>query len=274
MICWLNGAFLDIASSRIDPRDRGFLLGDGVFETMLAEAGLVRRVRRHLARLHRAAELLAIPLPFKDDEILDAMQHLLVENQCGQGRAALRLTLTRGVGARGVTPPDTPKPLLLITAASAPPPPEHLRVILATYVRNEKSISSRIKSLNYLDNIMARREAALRGADEALMCNSAGALAGASAANVFVVYDNVIFTPSLDEGALPGVMRAVVIDAAKDLNIPLREARIDLAALDAAAEIFLTNALIGVCPLVEIDGRAIKPGSLTGALRQRAAKMD
>lgn len=274
MICWLNGAFVDIEGARIDPRDRGFLLGDGVFETMLADDGLVRRAGRHFARLHGAAAMLAIPIPSTDDEILDAMQRLLIENQCQQGRAALRLTLTRGTGARGVAPPDTLKPLLLITAASAPPPPEHLRVILATYVRNEKSVSSRIKSLNYLDNIMARREAALRGADEALMCNSAGALAGASAANLFVVHDNVIFTPSLDEGALPGVMRAVVIDAANALNIPLRETRIELAALDAAAEVFLTNALISVCPLVEIDGRAIKPGSLTGALRQRAAKMD
>lgn len=274
MLCWLNGAFADIEHARIDPRDRGFLLGDGIFETLLAENGFIRRLPRHLARLRAAAELIAIPIGFTDDEILAAMQRLLLENQFANGRAALRLTLTRGAGARGVAPPDNPAPTLLITASAAPPPPVQMRVILSRYIRNEKSVSSRIKSLNYLDNVLARRETVLCGADEALMRNGAGALASASSANLFVVLEGVLLTPALDQGALPGIMRAVVMEAARDLKIPLRETRIEMASLDMAAEIFLTNALIGVCPLVAIDGRAIASGPVTDVLRQRTARMD
>lgn len=274
MICWLNGAWVDVEGARIDPRDRGLLLGDGIFETMLAENGGIRRLPRHLARLRAAAALIAIPIPHADEEIKAAMQRLLAENQLANGRAALRLTLTRGPGARGVAPPPHPAPTVLITAAAALPPPDQVRAIVSSQIRNEKSVSTRIKSLNYLDNVLARREASLRGADEALMCNSSGGLASASSANLFTVRGGKLFTPPPEEGALPGIMRAVVIEAARDLNIPLREARIEIASLAMAEEIFLTNALTGVCPVAEMDGRAIDPGPVTQLLRLHTARMD
>lgn len=261
MKCWLNGVFRPVEEARIAPNDRGFLLGDGIFETLLAENGAVRHAEAHLARLSDAANLLGIPEIFPAAEIVAAMARLLQENQLMQGRAALRLTLTRGEGARGVAPPADARPTLLLTAAAIPPAPASMRAIVSTYVRNEKSVSSRIKSLNYLDNIMARSEAAARNADEALMRNSLGHLASASAANIFIVANGVLRTPSVEEGALPGIMRAIVLRAAGAQQITVREGGISMVELGEAAEAFLTNALIGVCPLVEIGGRQLSDGA-------------
>jgi len=270
MKCWLNGVFCAVKDARIAPEDRGFLLGDGIFETLLAVDGEARHAGEHLMRLIGAARLLGIPLPYSQAAIVDAMQRLLRENGLQQGRAALRLTLTRGVGARGVAPPADAKPTLLLTAVSIPPPPSSLRATVSSYVRNEKSVSSRIKSLNYLDNIMARNEAMNRRVDEALMCNSSGNLASASAANLFLVTDGILRTPSVAEGALPGTTRARVLQAAAAQHIEVREGGVTRDTLKEAAEVFLTNALIGVCPLVEIDGNPVGrcvEGPLTHRLR-------
>lgn len=266
MNCWLNGALLDVEQARIDPRDRGFLLGDGIFETLLAENGALRHARRHLARLHAAARLLAITMPYPDAEIIAALASLLDKD-----RIALRITLTRGTSGRGLAPPENPRPSLLITAAAAPPPPQAMRAVITSQIRNEKSLTSQIKSLNYLDNVMARREAMLRGADEAVLCNTAGRIACASAANIFIVRDNIILTPALGEGALAGIVRGIVIQAASGLNIPQHQTRLERADVLAADEIFLTNALIGVCPVLSLEGRAFAPGPVTAILRDATA---
>lgn len=268
MICWLNGVYENIEQVRIDPRDRGFLLGDGIFETMLAVDGAVHHAKQHLARLSGAAELLGIPMPFSNVEITDAMMNLLKVNHLTLGRAALRLTLTRGVGARGVAPPSEAAPTILMTVVSAPPPPVQMRGIISSYVRNEKSVSSRIKSLNYLDNILARNEAAQKGADEALMCNGSGDIVCASAANIFIAADGVLYTPPVGNGALAGIMRGIVMEAAMAQDIPYHEAPISRAALANASEAFLTNALIGVCPLIWIDGLPVGSGE-TGPITRR-----
>ncbi len=268
MICWLNGVFCPIEQARIDPRDRGFLLGDGVFETLLAVDGTMLHANRHLARLSGAAELLGITIVFSESEISAAMINLLKENQLVSGRVALRLTLTRGVGARGVAPPLEVAPTILMTAVSAPPPPPHMRAMISSYVRNEKSISSRIKSLNYLDNVMARHEAVLQGVDEALMCNTNGDIACASTANLFMVADGALYTPSLNAGALSGIMRGIILEAALTQNVPIIEGPITRAALSRADEAFLSNALIGICPLIEIDGAPVGSG-VTGPITRR-----
>lgn len=262
MICVLNGKFFSVEDAHIDVRDRGFLLGDGIFETMLAVDGVVRHDSRHLARLFDAAAQLGLSVPVKKSEITALLRRLLHENQLGEGRAALRLTLTRGIAKRGLAPPLQTAPTLLITAAAAPPPPLHMRAMLSSYVRSEKSICSQIKTLNYLDNIMARNQAAQRGVDEALMRNGAGNVACASAANIFVVTDGVLCTPMVEDGALAGIMRSVVLDAARDMDIAVREGSVTPGALASASEIFLTNALIGVCPLIEIDGSPVGDGGI------------
>ncbi|MEQ1890788.1 MAG: aminotransferase class IV [Alphaproteobacteria bacterium] len=270
MICWLNGVLGPIEDARIDPGDRGFLLGDGIFETLLAVDGAVRHGPKHLARLSGASGILGLSVPYPKIEIMAAMLQLLHVNQLRLGRSALRLTLTRGAGARGVAPPAQAACTILLTAVSLPPPPLYMRAIVSSCIRSENSISSRIKSLNYLDNIMARKEAAQRGVDEAVMRNSAGNIASASSANIFVVADGALYTPAIGDGALPGIMRAIVLEAAAGLKIPADEGPLTPDGLKSASEIFLTNALIGVCPLIELDGAPVGTGAMgpvTGKLR-------
>lgn len=260
MICYLNGHLCPIEEARIDPRDRGFLLGDGIFETLLAVDGSVQRGPAHLARLFRSAAQLGLPVAFPKIEIMAMMMRLLRENNLLTERAVLRMTLTRGVGARGVAPPTDSAPTFLLTAAPLGSPPQSMRAINSAHIRNEHSISARIKSLNYIDNILARWDAMQSGADEALMRNSAGNIACASAANIFIVADGALYTPSLGDGALPGILRAAVIEAAAARNIVLHEGPVAPAMIATATEIFLTNALIGVCPLIEIGGMPVGGG--------------
>lgn len=272
MICALNGILHPVEDAHIDARDRGFLLGDGIFETMLAVDGAVRHGTRHLARLFSAAAGLGFSSPISKIEIMAIMLRLLNANQLRHGRAVLRLTLTRGIAARGLAPPPQCAPTLLITAAPALAPPQNMRATISSHVRSEQSISSQIKSLNYLDNIMAMNDAAHKGLDEALMCNSVGNIACASAANIFVMSDGVLCTPAPRDGALAGVMRSIVLETAREMGIALREGPVTRDALATASEIFLTNALIGVCPLLEIDGNRVGAGAVgpvTGSMRVR-----
>ena len=174
---WLNGDLVAADAARIDPRDRGFLLGDGVFETFAAADGYVYRLAEHLARLHTGAALLGIPVPVDDDDVGRAVQAVLEANGLARGRAALRLTLSHGVGPRGLLAPADPHPTLLLTATAASAPPEAMTATTASVRRNEHSPTASIKHMSYLDNIIARNEAARSGADEALMLNTAGNIA-------------------------------------------------------------------------------------------------
>ncbi len=269
MIVWLNGRLCPADEARIDPRDRGLLLGDGVFETLLARAGRMFRFADHMARLRRGADVLGLPPP--PDGIESAVRATLVANRLDEGNAAVRITLTRGPGTRGLLPPAAPNTTLLVTAVKAASAPGPAAAVITAQRRNEHSPTCRIKSLNYLDNVLARREAAKRGADEALMLNAAGALACASAANLFLVENGALVTPSLAQGALPGVTRAAVIELAAADAIPVHEEAVTPERLFAAAEAFVTNSLIGLRPLVTADGRPIgngAPGPLTRTLQR------
>ncbi len=263
---WLNGDLIAADAARIDPRDRGFLLGDGVFETFAATDGYVYRLAEHLERLSAGATVLGIPLPTNDIEC--AVQTVLEANDLAQGRAALRLTLSHGVGPRGLLAPADPHPTLLLTATAASAPHEAMTAVTVTVRRNEHSPTASIKHMSYLDNIIARNEAARSGADEALMLNTAGNIAEASAANVFAIDSGgTLVTPALAEGALPGVTRRAVIELAAGLDIGVREIILSIERLAEADEAFLTNSLIGVCPLVALDGRPIGDGAAGPATR-------
>ena len=270
---WLNGDLIAADAARIDPRDRGFLLGDGVFETFAATDGYVYRLAEHLERLSTGATVLGIPLPTNDIEC--AVQTVLEANDLAQGCAALRLTLSHGVGPRGLLAPADPHPTLLLTATAASAPPEAMTAVTVTVRRNEHSPTASIKHMSYLDNIIARNEAARSGADEAIMLNTAGNIAEASAANVFAIDSGgTLVTPALAEGALPGVTRRAVIELAAGLDIGVREIILSIERLAEADEAFLTNSLIGVCPLVALDGRPIgdgAPGPATRALKNAYA---
>lgn len=247
MIVNLNGTLMKAATARIDPTDRGFILGDGLFETMLAQTGQIPRLPAHLHRLRAGARVLRLPLCMTDAE-LNAQLHATLAAS-GLSAAVLRLTITRGPADRGLLPPMHPVPTVLITAGPLPPPSPPVRAAIATTTRrNQHSPLSRIKSLNALDNILACQEAADRGVEEAVLLNVVGRLAETTIANLFLLIDGAVLTPPVTDGALPGVMRADVMARVGAVEAPLT-----LADLFQATEIFLTNAL-GVRGLVAVDG--------------------
>ncbi|MEP9378974.1 aminotransferase class IV [Aquabacter sp. CN5-332] len=259
MKVWLNGAVLDADAACIAPGDRGFTLGDGLFETMQARDGVVLRLDAHLARLARSAAVIDLNLPAVDFPA--ALAATLAANGLASG--VLRLTVTRGSGPRGVLPPAAPVPTVLITAAplAAPAPPARL-VIAQITRRNEFSPLSGIKSLNYLDNILARQEAAARGADDAVLLNTQGRVAETTIANLFVVCGGEMLTPPLGEGSLPGVMRAEV------LRLGAVERALMPEDLVRAEEIFLTSSL-GIRSVGEMEGRSLSDFATADAMRAK-----
>jgi branched-chain amino acid aminotransferase len=252
-VVWLNGVLLDSAVARIDPADRGFTLGDGVFETIRAVGGVPAHVARHFTRMRDGAAVLGIAVPYGDDALFDALCAVLRENALPD--AALRLTLTRGPAARGVLPVGDGQPTVLIGAGPLPGTLPPARVIVAQRTRrNEFSPLSRIKSLNYLDSILARREAAEAGADDALLLNTRGALAEASAANAFLRLDGQWLTPSVGDGALPGIARGLLLEAGVAVGGQLSSEA--LARCDAG---FVANSL-GTRRLAAIGDRGMDLG--------------
>ncbi|GGF24756.1 2-keto-4-methylthiobutyrate aminotransferase [Aliidongia dinghuensis] len=250
MTVWLNGNLVAGPAARIDPADRGFTLGDGLFETIRAEAGQAVGLDRHLARLRQGAALLGIPVAWADQAIGSAIERLLAE--LGLGSAAVRVTLTRGPAPRGVLPPAAPEPTLLITAGPLPGPAAPAHAVLATGTRrNEFSPLTRVKSLNFLDNVLARREAAERGADEALLLNTRGDLTEATIGNLFIEAGGQLVTPPVTDGVLPGVMRARLLEVCGAVERTI--APPDLFAADAA---LISNAL-GLRAIASVDRRPI-----------------
>lgn len=233
--------------------DRGLTLGDGLFETVLAEDGILRLWDEHVARLVRGCATLGLPAPA--GEVLErAAGQALTDVGLLGGRAAVRLSWTAGSGGRGLDRPTTPEPRLVVQAAPAPLPSGPARLATVSIRRNPTSPTSRLKTLAYLDPVLARREAVLAGADEALMLDTEGRVACAGAANVFWLAEGVLHTPALDCGVLDGIIRARVIAAAP---CEVAETRAGREALDEVEAIFLTNSLIGVRAVSSLDGRAI-----------------
>jgi branched-chain amino acid aminotransferase/4-amino-4-deoxychorismate lyase len=253
----------------IPPDDRGFTLGDGLFETVLAEAGVLARPEAHLDRL--AAGCAAIGLPSPDrGEMLRLIRQAVADAGLGERRAAVRLTLTAGSGGRGLDRPAPVSLRLAATAAPAPKPGTPARIVTARVRRNDQSPAARLKTLSYLDNVLARAEARAAGADEALMLNTRGAIACAAAANLFWIAEGRLFTPQLACGVLAGTMRARVIGLAAGLGVTAEEVAAGPEALAAAEAVFLTNALIGVREVIALDGRALAPHALVQRLAAEA----
>lgn len=255
MTFWLNGVFKE-ETAAIDIADRGFLLGDGVFETILLVDGVPAFLAAHLERMGGGAAALGIEAALDEKEIEGVLAELAWRNGAQKGFASARLTLTRGAGARGLAAAKgaaTPTFLATVSVYAPPEASSPARLIVSRHRRNELSAATRWKTLNYLDNILARMEAAEAGADDALMLNSAGRAACASAANVFFVIAGAVVTPPAREGALAGIVRRVLLENAKAAGVEIKEAPVD--ARDAeGAPLFLSNSLIG-----------LRPGFLSGA---------
>lgn len=248
---WCNGVLRPHGETRIAPDDRGFTLGDGLFETIRVHAGAVLHVARHLARLRDGAGRLGIPIMRDDASIGAALTATASANALQQG--SLRLTVSRGPAARGLASPQDPRPTMLISAGGLSDLSPVRAIIADSTRRNEFSLLSRIKSLNYLDGVLARREAEAAGAAEAILLNTGGWVAEATAANLVVMLDGELLTPPVDHGALPGIARGLLI--ARGV---VTEAPITPEALHDAGAI-LTCSSLGVRLITTLDGRAVPP---------------
>ena len=240
----------------ISQDDRGLLLGDGLFETMLAVDGVLPYLPAHLDRM--AAGCAVLNLPFERSQA----ERLVREAAPAAGRFAVRLTLTAGSGGRGLDRPAAPVPRLFATAAPTAPPTAPAALIVAETRRNEGSPTARLKTLAYLDSVLARAEARAAGADEAVMLNNRGEVACAAAANLFWIEGGRLFTPRLDCGVLAGITRARLM-----ASRPVEEVAVGIQALERADAVFLTNSLIGARPVSRLGDRTFGEHPLAGEVR-------
>lgn len=247
--------------------DRGLLLGDGLFETLRVRDGVPADWAAHMDRMALGCAALALPAPSLE-VAWAAAQDVLSKAGLMTGPAALRITWTAGSGGRGLDRPDEAAPRLFATAAPSVPTLNPLQLIMASTRRNAGSLTSRHKTLSYLDNVLARREARLAGAGEALMLNTAGHVACASAANVFWLSEGRLLTPALDCGVLAGVTRAQVLQRASEAGLETAEVMLGPEVLGEAEAIFLTNSLMGVRGVLSLDGRQLDPSAMPAWLAQ------
>lgn len=259
-VIWHNGFF--VPDGPVFCADDRIRLGDGVFDTMLAVDGSPVFARDHFDRLHRHADVMGIVCPYAPDELIAVSADILKKNNILQGRAVIHTVLTRGAGAPGIMIPENAAPSCVMRASALmnSPPRRRAAVIARTVRRNVDSPLSRIKSLNYGDQIMALREVRQRDADEAIMLNGAGNLTCASAGNVFAVVDGTIYTPPLSDGVMDGIIRGRILSM--DLA---QERSINEADMVRAESIFITSSISGILPLDSLDGRLLSLPPLTTA---------
>jgi branched-chain amino acid aminotransferase len=272
---WLNGRLVRATEASVSVFDRSFLLGDGLFETMRATGGRLFRPERHLSRLERGAARLRMALPAAADELLGALRETVRANHLED--AALRLTISRGNGPPGLGLEGTGPPVCMIAARPFQGYPHHwydpgAASIISSVVKNEQSLLAGLKTTSYVEHVVARAEAMERGADEALLLNTRGHLVEGSGSNLFAVIAGELSTPDVESGCLPGVTREAVLKLARESGLAIREGTLLLAELIAAAEAFLTNSLLGVAPLVRVDGRSIGPGQPGPVTRKLAER--
>ncbi|CAN5323194.1 aminotransferase class IV [soil metagenome] len=247
--------------------DSGPLLGDGLFETLLWTGGDLLHLDAHLTRMAAGCKALGLP-PLDGDAARALCLAAPVEAGLRDVRAAVRLTLTAGSGGRGLDRPAVPALRLAATAAPSPAPTTPVDLMLAKTRRNEGSPAARLKTLSYVDNVLARAEARAAGADEAVMRNNHGDLTCAAAANLFWITDGRLFTPAPHCGVLEGIARGRVLDLARRLEVEVHEVATGAEALDEAQAVFLTNSLIGVRPARRFEGEAFAPHALVERLRE------
>ena len=250
-LVWFNGKRID-GPLPLDPADRGLLLGDGIFETIAIINGKALWLEEHLARLAKAAAELGIAAD------LAAIRAAIVALAGEIGFQVLRLTLTRGPTARGLAGSGD-RPGLIATLEPLPRGflMQPAKLATSTIRRNEFAPSSRLKTLSYVDAIAAAREAAARGADDALMLNTSGKAAASTIANLFLLKGGELITPDLSQGILPGIMRRAVLDLAPGLGLAPTERAVTPQELTTADAVFLTNSLRFIRPVTALDGRTL-----------------
>lgn len=286
---WINNAFIDESDASVSIRDTGLLHAIGVFTTMRATEGSVVRLGAHLKRLRDSCEALFIPLMYKDSELSNAIDELLAKNELREAR--LRLTITRGTSQNDPLHGLRVEPTAILTAAAFEPYPKEYYdkgltcIVLDQQKLNPYDIQAGHKTLDYFSRLTALREANRRGAGEALWFNVHNYLQSGSISNVFLVKSGTLVTPPTNDelhreevkaqtayprsNVLPGTTRGAVVEIAKEQGIDVRFASISISDLLDADEVFLTNSIMGVMPVVRVEKRAIgaeTPGELTRRL--------
>ena len=270
-VCWLNGALMSAHAARVPVLDHGLLYGDGVFEGIRFYRGKPFRLDAHLDRLHRSASAMRLTLPYDRETFAAAVAATIAAY--GRPDGYLRLVVTRGAGRLGLDPASCRQPNVIIIADELALVSESVRargarvVIASTRRIAPDALDPRIKSLNYLNHILARIEATNAGADEAILLNARGHVAEGTADNVFAVRDGVLLTPPVTDGALAGITRAAVIELAETSGIPWAERSLGAFDLYTAEECFLTGTGAELIPVREVDGRAL--GTCPGPVFRR-----
>ncbi len=273
MKIYLDGKFVDEADAKISVFDHGVLYGDGVFEGIRLYSGRIFRLEQHIDRLFDSAKAIMLDIPLSKAELGAACCATCRENKLVDGY--IRLVVTRGVGNLGLNPFTCKRPSIFIIAATIELYPKAVyekgvELITAATMRNHpNAVSPAIKSLNYLNNILARIEAVKAGTVEALMLNGQGFVAECTGDNVFICRGGQLQTPPASAGALNGITRATVMELAGKLGIPVSEMNLTRYDVMTADECFLTGSAAEIVPVASLDGRVIgtgKPGALTTKL--------
>ncbi len=273
---YISGKLFDKSDAKISVFDHGLLYGDGVFEGIRSYSGWVFRLKAHVDRLYESAQAIHLQIPMSREEMARAIRETLDVNKLSD--AYIRVVVTRGAGSLGLDPRKTTDPQVIIITDHISLYPEELyehglKVITAGTTRNHpNAVNPRIKSLNYLNNILGKIEATQAGCLEALMLNAQGEIAECTGDNIFVVQRGQIHTPPIDAGILEGITRGAVIELARAAGYAVIERTMHRLDVYTAEECFLTGTAAELIPVVECDGRIIgtgRPGPMTRELRQR-----
>ena len=272
MFVYLNGKIVPSKDACISVFDHGFLYGDGIYETMRVYDGVVFKIDEHLSRLYRSASLIGLNIPLDTAALKIAVYETLIANT--HKNAYVRLTISRGYGSVGLDPDFCPKPTIVIIAKELKEYPRDyyergITLILAKTRRNlKKAIDPRIKSLNFLNNILAKIEAKKAGAYEALMLNAQGVLTEGTISNVFFFRDHMLCTPSVKSGILDGITRGLIIELASRDDIPVHEGRFTTRDLLNAEEVFITNTTMEAMPVSKVNDKTYKVGKIAKHIRK------
>ena len=273
---WIDGEWHDKTTARVSVFDHGLLYGDGVFEGIRVYAGKIFKLDEHLDRLYDCAHAILLEVPIPKAEFGQVLEEAV--KRSGLTEAYIRPIITRGLGDLGIDPRNCPKPtLIVIVDKIAIWPPERYRqglsvVTAGTPIPHRESLSPRVKSLNYLCHAMAKMEANVAGADEALMLDTSGHVAEGTGQNIFVVKNRVVRTPPLHAGILAGVTRAVVMQLAREAGCEVKEEMLNRFDIYTADEAFLTGTASEIAPIRSYDGRTVGLGPAGPVTRDLMAR--
>ena len=275
MQIYVNGQYYEKEDARISVFDHGLLYGDGVFEGIRVYADRIFRLDEHLERLYESAKAIDLQIPHSVAEMTDLVLETVRRNQLAD--AYIRLVITRGVGNLGLNPYtcETPGVIIIVDKIALYPPEMYEKGLTVATVATQRNlpeaINPRIKSLNYLNNILAKIEAVNAGVEEAIMLNSFGMVSECAGDNIFAVRKGLVITPSISMGVLEGVTRNVVIEMAREKGRGVKQLVMTRHDLFIADECFLTGTAAEIIPVVKVDGRQIgdgKPGPITRDLME------